>query len=316
MSAPEPALLERSYPAPTAESGGSLCSILPGKGLPGKGCGEYRPTHVCLIHLQARVVKHECERRDCPDCAGICEGHSHCPVSLPPHGGGKWSHREAELASRRWEDYIEQNGLERTPIRQVIVSVHPDRFDPDSDHRAVIAKVRSLGERAIRKLAWREMYGGSAVVHLYRGCEKDGYDVWGPHVHVLCFGVDTRKTAGYSRRSHLTIKQVNRAGGGFASYRGFGLMRHLVYELGHSAVVEGGHALSWFGDLKPWKQPPLPPGEAPPCPVCEEPMSPWPWQWVPDPGLGPRSVVFTASDGTHGTISITVVPGPPSGEGA
>jgi hypothetical protein len=243
------------------------------------GCGEVVPTHLCPEHGWVRRVVHVCDRRECPSCAGTCRGFSSCPVGLPPHPGGEWAHQEAARATMKWERDLRWLGKGRASVRQVVVSVPKERFPEVSDHRAVIARVRQSALKAIRKLAWRgkENYLGSVVVHLYRGCDGR-YEEWGPHAHVLCLGVDVRKVIAYERRSHVVVKQVNGRDGGFADYRGFVLRRHLVYELGHVAVVERGHSVVWFGRLK--KCAPVDddePGEAPvpTCPDCDRPMERW-----------------------------------------
>lgn len=34
---------------------------------------------------------------------------------------------------------------------------------------------------------------GTAIVHLFRGCEKDGYNLWGPHIHFLIPDLDVSR---------------------------------------------------------------------------------------------------------------------------
>jgi len=284
------------YPAPTADNGGGppRRSVLPGSGTPGDGCGETVPTHVCQSHGIALVARHECEHRGCPNYAGPCQGGSECPVGLPPHSGGEWAHEDARLARRRFEDFIEQHRLARIPFRQVVVSFATDRFKETEDHGRVIGKVRQLAIRAQRKLAWRGKFGGAIVVHLYRGCERDGYGTWGPHAHVVCFGVDVRRVEAYHGSTDVLVKQVNGASGGFAIYRGRKLQRLLTYELSHAAILEptdgrkgANHALTWFGDFHTWKQPPEKERGPRKCPVGGEDLEQWPWNWNYDSPIAP-----------------------------
>jgi len=110
-------------------------------------------------------------------------------------------------------------------------------------------------------------------VHLWRGCEADGYERWGPHAHMLCAGVDVRETEAVFRRSGWVVKQVTDKDGRFFAYRGAKLTRHIAYELGHAAVVRDAHALVWWGELKSWSDPPRPGGDqGDPCPECDAPL--------------------------------------------
>jgi len=100
---------------------------------------------------------------------------------------------------------------------------------------------------------------GSVIVHLRRGCEDEGYDRWGPHAHVVCAGVDARETEDYHERTGVLVKMVNDREGRFASYWDTRLARHLVYELGHSAVLPDKHSVSYVGKpLIAFKVPPPP----------------------------------------------------------
>lgn len=405
-------------------------SRLPGQGEPGKDCGKWAPWLICRTDRLALLDKHHCLSPECPDrwivhpsgccgpkelrwaahshflrgCGGRCPGWGACPVGLPPHLGGRWAHELAVGASDRFEDFIEQHGLGRIPLRQVIYTVPLDRYPENDNHQAIKSKLRRDAEGRVRQFAWRDRcptatvescrlsprkgeknwtrgkvdrrivtfhgFGvrycpasGSAVVHLY-SCPDESdprdrhgsYTHWHPHVHLLCFGIDVRAWGRYLEdyhrartgrslkecldtgpcRSHrddpnlprcrgtppFLLRQVNSRTGGFASYRGFGLRRHLVYELGHAAITDAdvrtGHALSWFGDLHTWGQPPPPAVERPKCPRCKVPMEPPPWQWAVVDLLDADSDTFRfAPDfGSAGTIEFTVIrdAGPPESE--
>jgi hypothetical protein len=309
------------YPAPLAESGGESAlpkACLPGSGEIGKGCGEWVVTHVCWPCAEGRVSPHQCDRRDCPECAGECPGGSDCLAGLPAHGGGGWAHTEARKAADRFEDFLEQHQLGRLPLRQVILSVPPDRFSEQGDHARTIAWLRRTAERAVRLYAWRNLYFGSAVVHLWR-CDPEtreqDYTRWGPHVHVVCPGVDVHKSTRYASRYGVVVVQANGSGGGWASYRGFGLYRHLVYELGHAAILADCHALSWFGALKTWRQPDPPIGKEEPvlCSAGHE-MELWSWRWSLVEPLRPgvRTVHVDVGDGA--IVELKLLGGPPEEE--
>ena len=302
------------YPATQyGKSGGG--SALPGSGTAPPGCGDPLVTRVCREPhpdgiARARVVRQECRDRICPLCAGPCV--RKCPVKLPSHPGGTWAHREGIAASERWEDYLEQYDLDHTPVRQVIVSVPPERFSEDGDHADVISTLRSMSQRLGTRWAWRSSTaGGTCVVHLYRGCEGD-YTRWGPHAHLTCVGIRTRDVADYQARYGVVVKQVVDRGGRWASYRGRALARHLVYELGHASIIERGHALTWWGDLHAWRQPheDRGPSTTPACPSCGTLMREAIWDYdLLDTFQGPK-LAWTGCAGPE-YLSVVLVPGPP-----
>ncbi len=284
MNGWEQAVLEEGLPLSCPPSGnwGGLAkphrqASLPGEGEKGPKCGEWVPLLYCpTAHagkFYVRAAEKACERRDCPDCAGRCPGGKACPAGMVgPHGGGRWAHQTAKDATKR----LTQFG--RGPIRQVIVSAPVERWSESDDHGVIIAKVRSRAVALCRRLAWGSDWWGTVIIHLWRGCEKDGYGKWGPHAHVLCGGVRVGETEAVEKRSGWVVKQVNRNGGRFAAYSGAVLERHLVYELGHSAVLQGGHAITWVGALKGFEM--QKDEQVSECPVCSSTLEAWPWQWV------------------------------------
>ena len=233
-------------------------------------------------------------------------------MRLPPHPGGKWAHREGQDAAARWEDYLEQQEMDHTPVRQVILSAPPERFSEHGNHMEAITWLRVTSERLALHWAWRSATtGGTAVVHLFRGCEGD-YSRWGPHVHLTCLGIRTKDVASYQSRYGVVVKQVTDRGGRWASYRGKALARHLVYELGHASFTERGHALTWWGDLHSWKQPREPdgPNSHPACPSCASPMRASVWDYeIVDSFDGPKLAWTGCAGGDF--LPVVLVPGPP-----
>lgn len=233
------------YPAPVAEIAvPPPRSALPGGGDYGPGCGAkvglgwIAPADGCFP-----VGFHRCERRACPRC-GKAHTERECPFGLA-HGGGDLVDSEARAAVAKLEGYGFSVGV-RT-FRQVVVSPPAKRYAESDGHARTIHRVRRAARAALRALApvgWR---WGSVVVHLYRGCEAEGYGRWGPHAHVVCPGIDVRKVVRYADKTGVVVKQVNDRSGRFAEYRGFELARHLVYELGHAGTVPNGHSISYVG---------------------------------------------------------------------
>ena len=267
-------------------------STLPGAGKKGARCGDWGAVGICRQHIPFSLAARQmsCGRRECPTCAGRCPGGESCGAELGPHQGGEWAHGEAREAARRltrWLATLPSNAQ----IRQVIVSAPVGWAGRFEDHRATIGRVRRQAIRACKELAWGSVLPwGTVVVHLYRGCEAEGYNRWGPHAHVLCGGIDARKTAAYKHRTGWVVKQAtHKRSGKFVGYRGDTLYRHLVYELGHSSIVEGGHALVSWGGLHTFHSEPE--EEDPParkCEECGEDLEGWNWRWYWD-GVSERA---------------------------
>ncbi len=344
----------RPFPALIGNSGGGTPPPPVRSSLPGRGttslkrqeeiakCGSWAPTWKCDEDSEARIAPWPCKLRECSICAGLCLGRDHCSVYLDAHPGGAWSHSEAFAAKARLEDFLEQFRMGRMPMRQVIFSPPPGTFKETDDHHVVILKMRQRAVALVRRFAWRgdgmahrvvtrqrrkdgssrEIHHrtfGCAVVHLYRGCEQE-YDTWGPHVHILCPGIDVPQLDAYRsaelRRGHpvgFVLKQVNGRNDTWASYRGFYLARHLVYELGHAALIEGCPAITWFGGLKNWETPDPAESESE-APLCTRghQMTLWDrkfWRFDPiqedDPSF--RAYRFDLNDYQDHEVEFTIV---------
>lgn len=250
----------------TPPTPGPVRSTLPGAGPYGPGCGARRPVGWIASDGCLPLKVHHCELRTCrrPECGGKHSAED-CPLGIP-HGGGEWAHSEAlEVAVKlQWYAATQGFGPDR-PLRQVIVSPPPGRYDESDDHGRTIERVRRASAKALRELGWEGRYWASLVVHLYRGCEGKGYDEWGPHAHAVGPGIDVREVEGYHRRTGVVVKQATEdgtPGSPFAGYWAGRLVRHLVYELGHAAIVRDGHAVSYLGKgLVSFKPPDVEPVE-------------------------------------------------------
>ncbi len=243
---------------------GPVRATLPGRGRRGPGCGARRPVGWIAADGCLPLRIHDCERRECPKCAKP-HAAEECPLGIP-HGGGDWAHAEAlQVAAKlQWYAATQGFGSER-PLRQVIVSPPKGRYDHTDGHDRTVERVRRAAAKALRELGWEERYWDSLVIHLWRGCEGKGYDEWGPHAHAVGPGVDVRKVEEYHRRTGVVVKQATEdgtPGSPFVGYWAESLARHLVYELGHAAIVLDGHAVSYLGKgLISFKPPDLEPVE-------------------------------------------------------
>jgi len=223
---------------------GPVRSTLPGQGSYGPGCGAKRPAGWWSTHDGCLpLVYHRCDRRECPRCGGKHLASS-CDLKLT-HSGGNWAHEEAIIVAAKLQGYADS--IRTHVLRQVVVSPPLVRYAESDDHTKIVARVRRAAAKALRELGWRGQSWASIIVHLYRGCEADGYSRWGPHAHLISSGVDVRKVAEYASRTGVIVKQPTDREGRFASYWGRRLVRHLVYELGHSAVIANAHSVSYVG---------------------------------------------------------------------
>lgn len=251
---PQAAGVSPPYPAPGAEIGGPppphrIRSTLPGEGSYGPGCGAKRPLGWLSADGDFPQKYHACVRRECPRCAGKHEA-AECPYGIA-HRGGDWADSDTIVVATKVQGYgtTQGYGPER-PLRQVIVSPPKERYDEADDHDRIIERVRRAAAKALRELGWGGRYWASLVVHLYRGCEREGYIGWGPHAHAVGPGVDVRKVEEYHRRTGVVVKQATEdgtPGSPFVGYWGKSLVRHILYELGHAAIVPNGHAVSYLG---------------------------------------------------------------------
>ena len=260
-------------PAPNPASGSGNChtplpgpirSTLPGRGKRGPGCGAKRPVGWIAPDGCLPLLIHRCERRECPKCAAPHSAEE-CELGIP-HGGGEWAHAEALEVAIKLQGYAATQGFgPDRPLRQVIVSPPVERYDEADGHDRTIERVRRATAKVLRELGWEGRYWASQVIHLYSGCEDEGYTVWRPHSHTDGAGIDVREVERYYRRTGVVVKQATEdgtPGSPFVGYWAESLVRHLVYELGHAAIVHDGHAVSYLGKgLISFKPPDLEPFE-------------------------------------------------------
>lgn len=229
--------------SPRQSEGGGVVpkARLPGSGQLGKGCGELVPVGVCASCGEAPATLRRCYGRLCPSCG---KG----PDS-------RWADRESRRATELIVDYL---GLypkgALAPVRQVILSPPPDRWRQGYTDGECIAALRDVGRRLMERYSWGGKSWGCMVVHLWRGCMEEGYNRWGPHVHILGPGVDVREAFVWAMNlgRGWVVKQATSWGGRFVDYARTPakLRRHIRYELGHAAVIGQGHALVWFGAIR------------------------------------------------------------------
>lgn len=226
-----------SCPPRQSEGGGVVPKArLPGSGQLGRGCGELVPVGVCASCQEAPATLRRCYGRLCPECG---KG----PDS-------RWADRESRRATEIILNYTWRN----EPIRQVILSPPTDRWRQGYTDAECIEGLRDIGRRLMERFSWGGKSWGCMVVHLWRGCMEEGYNRWGPHVHILGPGIDVRDAFVWAQNlgRGWVVKQATSWGGRFVDYARTPakLRRHIRYELGHAAVIGQGHALVWFGAIR------------------------------------------------------------------
>jgi len=241
-------------------------------------------------------------RRECPNCYE------------------KWASSEARIAAwRAWA------GLKILRYRHMLPHhagrlVHAVISFPDLGEG--IVRQRKLAERvAVR----HGLTGGALIYHPFRQEDDshfapDGY----VHFHTIAFAPGNIAEGGSfrcERRREIVFKVIRDAETG--DYRGIQRMRSakrlIHYLLSHAGILEGRHALTWYGDMSwamlsqkgliqtypdAWDELSTPPGKT--CPVCgsretepceEIDSTSYPWRYVtvhpypsepPDPGGGSR----------------------------
>lgn len=236
---------------------------LPGHGLPGDGCGSPVPYH-CNHHDESFWTKSHCLNRDCPDCYEL------------------WASREAKRASMRiaWgfkavrQAFYERGKLEKRQFRAPKLNAFVMSFRLHG---------KPLSGRVISGLR-RECYAIASELRIIGGCcvphpfRQDRYDHWisddTVHFHLVGMTLNgwtaQREVRNRDLRARLESGEVvfkaladdeysegPRRGAGGRSYferpdwRGFrsgrAVKRHIQYLLTHSGIVDGQHALTWFG---------------------------------------------------------------------
>lgn len=133
--------MEERYVAETSMS-------LPGKGSPGKNCGEWFPKEFCDECGEPHLGVSRCEQRTCPNCWGA------------------WTRRRAEKIARRLgaARYAEPDGIERRAIHGVI-SAPPGEIRTLNDVKQGYRDAYGLAkEKGVR--------GGVVIFHGFRETQK------------------------------------------------------------------------------------------------------------------------------------------------
>lgn len=209
-------------------------AVLPGHGEVGEGCGEPLVLN-CRTCGKRWVANHHCLRRECPYCYSSWAYKEAVLASWRMWAGSKmiiranhWASRECRL-NHFWIsipdegqgiEYFRQTGIQIAKKHGLLggaMIVHPFRVDKETGRY------------------WRDGYAHLHVFSLSRG--ENGLDAWSEG------GSDGRVLFGAIRDPSSTEEDPH--------FRGFSndkeLKKGIHYALKHCGILEGRHALTWWG---------------------------------------------------------------------
>jgi hypothetical protein len=203
---------------------------LPGNGEKPEYCGAQRwmLCNSCSEGSRGFLAKRSCITRDCPECYE------------------KWAFKGAKKAAwRLWTGarYVSrQIGCKRFRLLHCVVSFPIE--DPD-------ATFNSYRNRAYEVLREHGIEGGLSIWHPLRKNPQWGVFEYDGYVHFHMIGATWGDVKPGREDSGYVFKVVKDAEGG--DYRGFkspgAVRRALAYLLSHCGVMDGVHAVTWFGVL-------------------------------------------------------------------
>lgn len=203
-------------------------AVLPGHGEIGAGCGSSIAMH-CNHCGHSYTLKSSCMRRSCPHC------------------GEKWARREARIASERlWAgaNLIMHGTPRRAGYRVVHCVVSMNDQDDDINDQRTKANV---------VLKRHGIAGGLMIYHPFRKDDQDKAFVPDGHVHFHVIGIapGNIQAGGLPSDNGAVFKVIKDARrGDFRGLHECGEVRSLAfYQLTHCGILEGKHALTWFGTL-------------------------------------------------------------------
>jgi len=204
-------------------------AVLPGHGKVLEGCGDPLVLK-CRCCGRRWTAFHHCLRRECPTCFG------------------PWAHKEAVLASWRiWAGskmIIRENHWSSREFRisHCWVSIPDKGQDIDYFRRAGIQVLKKHG-----------FLGGCLIVHPFRvdpetgAYWRDGY----VHLHAMALVRGEWTEGGTDGKILFGVIKDPSSTGEEPRFRGFHsdkeLRKAIHYALKHCGIVEGRHALTWWG---------------------------------------------------------------------
>jgi len=201
---------------------------LPGHGEAGPGCGDRVQHRSCSSCGRQFWVKRSCMMRECPECYE------------------KWAFREARFAAWRiWtgaKRRCRELGWAWSACRvlHVVVSI-PDRGQG-------LDAARSSAYDVARR---HHLDGGTGVFHPFRVDDATGEFVLDGCVHFHFIALAHGDVPQGGTDGDIVFKVIRDAECfDFGGFRGPpGIRRCLMYLLSHAGVLEGRHAVTWWGSM-------------------------------------------------------------------
>lgn len=242
------------YPASAKSTAGyDEQPVLPGHGEPGPDCGVPVPYH-CNNCGASYFVESSCMMRECPNCmekwasreARFASWRMWTGAKLVARTGGEPERARAEQ-TMTWEDYIKREtedptrgwGWRDCRVLHVVISV------PDTRQGIEVSRKQALAVAKKHNLS-----GGLMVYHPFRQDDDHQFVLDGfVHYHLIALVHGDVPPGGTDGR--VLFKVIKDAE--YGNYRGFrdptGIRRVVHYLLSHCGIIEGRHALTWWGTL-------------------------------------------------------------------
>lgn len=202
-----------------------LLARLPGHGEKSPGCGELRwlVCNECYEGSTGFMARRSCVTRECPDCYE------------------KWASKEARIAS--WRVWAGARYVARQLATRYFRIVHcVVSFEADD------SELSSFRTRAYDVLRKHGINGGIMVWHPFRKNEKGTFEFDG-YVHFHVIGIAYGNIETPEAGQGYVFKVIRDAE--HKDYKGFrspgAVKRALGYLLSHCGILDGVHAVTWFG---------------------------------------------------------------------
>jgi len=194
---------------------------LPGQGTPALDCGHDIPMH-CNHCGHTWIGKRSCMGRTCPNC------------------WRKWAMKEGRVSALRLWGGVSMIAPKRTGrriVHAVVSFITSGELSVDRKRAITLAKKHGLS-------------GGTLIFHPFRQ-DDEGTFIPQTHVHFHIISLARGSIVPSSMGQDYFFKFIKDARNG--DYRGFqditGIRNCITYLLTHCGIIEGSHALTWWGEL-------------------------------------------------------------------
>jgi len=198
--------------------------VLPGHGDSGPDCGSKRAMF-------------------CRSCGRSFFAESHCMLRTCPHCCGAWASKESKAAAWRFWAGSKRVAYARMIRREDLRRVHcvisiPESGTLDTQRKTAIAVAKRQG-----------LLGGTLIWHPFRFNDEEGYARDG-YVHFHVAGMAAGDIKPGDGKDGIVFKHIPHPDGHYRGFQSVDEVRAmLLYALKHCGILEGRHALTWWGEL-------------------------------------------------------------------